>query len=87
MTTYNLAQYAAIVFALKADEVPTPAQLQWLSLRLRRGELPGYKAGRRWYATQDDVNAAIERLRPRRIVPSVPVMSGLTRTSARRLSA
>jgi len=50
-------------------------------------DLPGYKAGRRWYATQDDVNAAIERLRPRRIVPSVPVMTGLTRTSARRLSA
>lgn len=88
MSTYSLEQYAAIVCGADDNGDPLPGKAQWLVLRLRRGELPGYKAGRKWRATQADVDAAIEKLRPRIVsVPSVPQMAGLTRTSARRLAS
>lgn len=83
MTTYSLSQAAALICG--SDSM---AKVQWLAIRLRRGEILGYKAGRSWRMTQADVDAAIETLRPRVVnVPAVPHMTGLTRTSARRLSA
>jgi hypothetical protein len=88
MNTYSVEQYAAIVCGADDHGQPLPGKVQWLVLRLRRGELPGYKAGRKWRATQADVDAAIEKLRPRPVsVPTVPAMTGLTRTSARRLAS
>ena len=83
MTTYSLSEAAAILCGCD-----TRWKREWLAIRLRRGEIPGYKAGRYWRMTQADVEAAIEALRPRVVnVPTVPQMGGLTRTSARRLSA
>lgn len=82
-TTYSLDEYAHILRG-SAE----PHDVQWLVLRLRRGELPGYKAGRKWRATQADVDAAIESLRPQPVgIPQVPAMTGLTRTSARRMAS
>lgn len=62
------------------------ADTEWLRKRLCWGKFTGYKAGRHWRMTVADVEAAVESLRPV-FVPVVPVMAGLTRTSARRLSA
>jgi hypothetical protein len=88
VTTYSLEQYAAILCGADDHGDPLPGKTHWLVLRLRRGELPGYKAGRKWRATQADVDAAIEQLRPKRMyIPEVPAMTGLTRTSARRLAS
>lgn len=87
MKTYTVEKYAAILFGYdNAEDVPA-SKVQWLVRRLRRGELPGFKAGREWVATEADVEAAIEKLRPKTAIPAVPAMSGLTRTSARRLAA
>ena len=80
--TFSLEEAAQIIrgSARKADR-------DWLMLRLRAGRLPGFKAGNRWRMTQADVDAAIELLRPRVVVPEVPASRGLTRTSARRLAS
>lgn len=80
MRTFSLAE-AATQIRGRDDK----ASREWLVRRLRNGTVPGYKAGRQWRMTEDDIAAAIEALRPR-VVPSVPV-GGLTRTSRRRLSA
>lgn len=81
--TFSLDEYAQIVVGAAG-----PSQIEWLSLKLRRGELPGYKAGRKWRATQADIDKAIELLRPKRVaMPEVPSASSMTRTSRRRLSA
>lgn len=79
--TYSLEEAAQIIrgSAKKSDR-------DWLMLRLRSGRLPGFKAGNRWRMTQADVEASIELLRPRVVVPDVP-SRGLTRTSARRLAS
>lgn len=83
MSTYSLDEAAALICG---DD--RPSKTQWLARRLRRGDLPGYKAGRQWRMTQSDVDTAIEALRPQMVhVPSVPAMTGLTRTSARRLAS
>ncbi|MGZ8814732.1 MAG: helix-turn-helix domain-containing protein, partial [Mycobacterium sp.] len=64
---------------------------RWLSHRLNRGELSGYRVGRRWRMTRDDVDDLIERHRnrPRQPittqVPQADSSSGLTTTSRRRL--
>ena len=88
MKTYSLDEAAALICGADADGNPLPGKTKWLALRLRRGLIPGYKAGHKWRMTQEDVEAAIESLRPQRVViPQVPQLSGLTRTSARRLSA
>lgn len=89
--TFSVREYAAIVLGPGpgggADDVE-PFKLQWLEKRLRSGALPGYKVGRRWRATQEDIDTAIELLRPKRVpVPMVPTTSSMTRTSRRRLSA
>lgn len=92
--TYSLQEYAAALLGPGPDGTAAtvePFKVQWLTKRLRgqaHPQLPGYKAGRRWRATQADVDAAIERLRPRRTdVPEVPTMSGMTRTSRRRMAS
>lgn len=88
MITYSLEQSAALICGADDDGRPLPGKAKWVMLRLRRGEFTGYKAGRQWLMTETDVAAAIESLRPRRAwVPEVPSMSGLTRTSARRLAS
>lgn len=81
MTTYSLAEAAELICG-------SESRAKWLANKLRNGQLPGYKVGRSWRLTESDVAAAIEALRPKPIqVPAVPVMTGLTRTSQRRLSA
>jgi hypothetical protein len=80
MTTHSLAEAATLICG-------SPSKAEWLAIRLRRGEIPGYKVGRQWRMTQADVDKAIDALRPRRVAPMVPQMGGLTKTSARRLSA
>jgi hypothetical protein len=88
MNTYSLEESAAQICGADASGDLLPGKAKWVALRLRRGEFSGYKAGRSWRMTQADVEAAIESLRPKRVcVPSVPAMSGLTRTSARRLAS
>jgi hypothetical protein len=93
-TTYSIEEYAAALLGPGPDGTAAtvePSKIQWLTKRLR-GEaepaLPGYKVARRWRATQADVDAAIEMLRPKRVqIPEVPSFAGMTRTSRRRLSA
>ncbi len=88
MTTFSLEQSAALICGADDNGDPLPGKVDWCVRRLRRGEFSGYKAGRQWRMTQNDIDAAIETLRPKRVsVPSVPAMSGLTRTSARRLAS
>ncbi|ORA25207.1 hypothetical protein [Mycobacterium aquaticum] len=69
----------------------SPSDIEWLHRHLRgdtEPRLPGFKAGRKWRATEDDIDQAIELLRPKRVaVPVVPAASSMTRTSRRRLSA
>jgi len=88
MSNYSLEKSAALICGADDNGDPLPGKTVWVMLRLRRGEFTGYKAGRQWRMTQDDIDAAIESLRPKRVwVPEVPSMSGLTRTSARRLAS
>lgn len=82
--TFSLEEYADALLGAHGD-----AQIHWLTKRLR-GEakpvLPGFKAGRRWRATREDIDAAIELLRPQRqAIPELPLASSMTRTSRRRL--
>jgi hypothetical protein len=88
VTTYSLEESSVRICGGDGNNNHVPAQVQWVMRRLRRGEFSGYKVGRRWRMTEADIEAAIETLRPKRAyVPEVPQLSGLTRTSARRLSA
>ena len=69
----------------------TRADVEWLHRHLRgdsEPQLPGFKVGRKWRATPEDVEQAIELLRPQRVaMPAVPVTSSMTRTSRRRLAS
>lgn len=96
--TCSVKEYAAAVLGPGPDPADPigsvePHKVQWLTKRLKghaKPQLPGYKAGRQWRATEDDVAAAIELLRPRQSAPSaldIPSMSSLTPTSRRRLDA
>jgi hypothetical protein len=83
-STVSLEEYADAL--LGGHE---PAQLQWLTKHLR-GEskpvLPGFKVGRKWRATEADIETAIELLRPQRVqMPVVPSVSSMSKTSQRRL--
>lgn len=81
MKTNSLEEYADAVRGNHND-----ADLQWLEKRLRDGVLPGFKAGRKWRATDEQIAEAIEILTPKHVaMPDVPVPSGMTRTSRRRL--
>lgn len=86
--TYSISQAAAIIFGADVSGNPLPGKTKWLAIRLRRGDIPGFKAGRQWRMTQDDIDAAIAKLRPNVVhIPDVPSFAGMTRTSRRRLSA
>ena len=85
MSTHSLDESAGIILGADEDGNPLPGKTDWLVRRLRRGELPGYKAGRQWRMTDADIQAAIELLRPKSMLPEVPSASGLTATSRRRL--
>lgn len=81
--TYSLAEVAEMILPDMADGV------RWLSRRLNRGELSGYRVGRTWRMTREDVVDLIERHRNRPIARNdveVPrtKFSGLTPTSRRR---
>ncbi|MCV7236006.1 MerR family transcriptional regulator [Mycobacterium branderi] len=81
--TYSLAEVAERILPDMADGV------RWLSRRLNRGELSGYRLGRAWRMTREDVAGLIERHRNRSKVPDDVEMprskfSGLTPTSRRR---
>lgn len=91
--TFSIEEYAAALLGPGPDGTADTVEshkVEWLSLRLRgraNPKLPGYKAGRKWRATQADVEAAIELLRPQTVeVPRVPQLGGLTKTSRRRLA-
>ena len=83
--TYSLVEAAEILCGA-AD----PAALQWLTQRLRGNAEPrlsGYKVQRRWRMTQDDLDAAIDALRPKRTtVPTIPAMTSMTARSRRLVS-
>jgi hypothetical protein len=59
--TYSLAEVAEMILADMADGV------RGLSHRLENGELSGYRVGRTWRMTREDVADVIERQRNRSI--------------------
>ncbi|KZM68320.1 hypothetical protein AWN90_10530 [Nocardia terpenica] len=73
--TYSVAEGAAV---LRQSEA-------WYLGRLRRGELPGHRAGRKWYLTESDLRAAVELTAQPATVPA-PDPVGLTPRSRRRLA-
>ncbi|BBY88464.1 hypothetical protein [Mycolicibacterium tokaiense] len=90
--TISLKEYAAALLGPGPDGTADSVKdhkIQWLTKRLRgeaKPHLPGNKAGRQWRATEDDVEKAIELLRPPSAgVPRVPSTSSMTPTSRRRL--
>jgi hypothetical protein len=64
--------------------------VRWLSHRLNRSELSGYRVGRTWRMTRADVDDLIERHRNRALprgdvpAPRPDGLGGLTPTSRRR---
>jgi hypothetical protein len=81
--TYSLAEVAELILPDMADGV------RWFSRRLNNGELSGYRVGRTWRMTREDVTDLIERHRNRSKVSNDAKMSqskscGLTPTSRRR---
>lgn len=72
---------AALIFG--EDQVPRKAE--WLRQQLVAGKIPGRKAGRRWYMTVEDVDAALEIwLRAPHESPQSMSAFGLTPTSRSR---
>jgi hypothetical protein len=66
-----------------------PAEQYWVAQRLRGNatpHLPGFKVQRRWRMTAEDLDAAIELLRPQRNTVRVPAMTSMTARSQRRLA-
>lgn len=88
MTTYSLAEVAAQVLP---REWKNPQR--WLRDRLNRGEISGYRLGRVWLMTEDDVADFIARHRntttaaPARQAPATSVVDGLSERTRRRLRA
>jgi len=82
--TYSLAEIAQILCGSAGT-----AEQYWVAQRLRGNASPrlsGYKVQRRWRMTQDDLDAAIELLRPARTdIPVIPAMTSMTSRSQRRL--
>lgn len=58
MRTYSLAEVAAACLPPEWTDGE-----RWLSRRLNRGEIPGYKVGRVWRMTEDDVAAFVNSRR------------------------
>ena len=83
--TYSLAEVAKMVLPPEMTE-----GVRWLSRRLNRGELSGYRVGRTWRMTLEDVQGLIEHHRERPLPRDAKEqrtdsVSGLTQTSRRRL--
>jgi excisionase family DNA binding protein len=83
--TYSLSEVAKVVLPPEMKD-----GVRWLSRRLNRGELSGYRVGRTWRMTREDVEDLIEPRRKHplpRVVqePRTDVVSGLTPTSRLRL--
>jgi len=81
--TYSLVEVAEMIVRDMADGV------RWFSRRVNRGELSGYRVGRTWRMTREDVADPIERHRNPSIARNdvkVPrtEFSGVTPTSRRR---
>ena len=81
--TYSLAEVAEMILPDMADGV------RWLSRRLNSGELSGYRVGRAWRMTREDVADLIELHRNRSLARNYmeaprTEFSGLTPTSRRR---
>lgn len=88
MNTYSLEEAAVILCGPDENGGPLPGKVQWLRKRLLAGDVPGYKACRKWRMSEDHIAAAVKALEPRRFfVPEVPMMAGLTPTSRRRLAS
>lgn len=86
--SFSLEEATVLICGADANGQLLPCKVAWLAKQLRGGKLPGYKAGREWRLTEEDVDAAIESLRPTPIaIPDVPSLSGLTRTSRRRMAS
>ena len=82
--TYSLDEVAEMVLPEMTKGV------RWLSQRLNRDELSGYRVGRTWRMTRGDVEDLIQRHRNSSplvdVRPRQPdLLSGLTPTSHRRL--
>lgn len=56
--TYSLAEVAAAYLPENWTDGP-----RWLARRLNRGEIDGYRVGRVWRMTEDDVAAFVARRR------------------------
>jgi len=54
--TYSLEEVAAMVLPAEWADGP-----RWLARRLNRGEIRGYRVGRVWRMTEDNVKDLIER--------------------------
>lgn len=70
----------------------SPGDIEWLHRHLRgdsQPKLPGFKVGRKWRATEEMVEQAIELLTEATgsTLPAVPSASSMTRTSRRRLAS
>lgn len=80
--TYSLAEVAKLVLPPEMTN-----GVRWLSRRLNRGELSGYRVGRTWRMTLKDVEGLIEQHREPRDATEqrTDSVSGLTPTSRRRL--
>lgn len=92
--SYSVKEYAAIILGPGPDgtaETVESHKIRWLEKRLRgevKPALPAYKAGRKWRASQQDVDTAIELLHPNRMaLPQIPQASSMTRTSRRRIAS
>lgn len=81
MNTFSLEEAAHIIRGGRGA-----ADTEWLRKRLCAGRLSGYKAGRHWRMTEEDIRAAVDSMRPVAL-PAVPSFTGMTRTSARRLAS
>lgn len=84
--TYSLAEVA--VAYLPSEWVGAE---RWLRDRLNRGEIPGYRLGRVWRMTEDDVADFIARRRSpvaaavQQAAPAASIVDGLSERSRRRL--
>lgn len=92
--TYSLAEVAAVY--LPADWTDG---VRWLSRRLNAGQIAGYRVGRTWRMTDDDVDAFLARRRnphqdakpatepatPSRPTGPVSILDGLSDRSRRRV--
>ena len=89
--SFSLAEVAA---AYLPDEWSD--SVRWLSRRLNRGEISGYRVGRVWRMRQSDIDAMLTKFsnatttspEPVHVVDeSIPPLTGISERSRRRLRA